>query len=118
MSNYRPTIEQLESMPVVQCTNSSPDPELLPPPFPENEDELHVNGGSNGDGGSGGGAEVEITGESDAHQVMTGGGDEGNTTSSDDEGQHENYSGEGMALQDFIEHVRLKGRKGRGFKKV
>ena len=115
MSNCRPTIEQLESMPVVQCTNSSPDPELLPPPFPENEDELHVNGGSNGDGSGGGGAEVEITGESDANQVMTGGGDEGNTTSSDDEGQHENYSGEGMALQDFIEHVRLKGRKGRGF---
>merc|ERR1719391_1259782 len=93
----RPTIEQLESLPVVQCTNST---DHLPPPspLPENEDELTVNGVN---GGSGEEAE-SATG----HQMA----DDNSASSDEDEGDF--YVGDGMALSDFIEHVRLKGRKG------
>ena len=83
---------------MVQCTNNT---DHLPPPspLPENEDELTVNGVNGGSG-----EEAEST---TGHQMA----DDNSASSDEDEGDF--YVGDGMALSDFIEHVRLKGRKGK-----
>ena len=83
-----PTVEQLESLPVLMNGGSNPDLKILqvPPNPPENEDELntHANGS----------AEINYS-----EEVL-----------SSDEEIEENHTG--MSLDEFIEHVRVKGRRG------
>jgi len=113
----RPTIEQLESLPVVQCTNSHSGSSPLPPPspLPENEDELHVNGGANGEEGpsvEGDKEEPSPGGRVSQNELVHSDGGASSTSDEDDHNCGENYVGEGHELPDFIEHVRLKGRRG------
>ena len=115
---YRPTIEQLESLPVVQCTNSHSGSSPLPPPspLPENEDELHVNGGANGEerpSVEGEKEEPPPGGRVSQNELVHSDGGASSTSDEDDQNGGENYVGEGHELPDFIEHVRLKGRRGR-----
>jgi len=92
-----PTIEQLESLPVitngssstVQASSSSV---IIPA---ENEDD-HVESTANGS---------QQAGQQEINHVMS------EEMSSDDEG-HEATNEIGMSLEEFIEHVRAKGRRG------
>ena len=82
-----PTVEQLESLPVLMNGGSNPDLKVqVPPNPPENEDEL--NSAANGS------AEIHYS-----EEVL-----------SSDEEIEENHTG--MSLDEFIEHVRVKGRRG------
>lgn len=94
-----PTLEQLESLPVVTCTNgrSSSSPSPPPPPAPpENEDD-HVETNEN----------VNVNGI-----IMP---NNGHHNQHHDEIELENdavIEESGMNLQEFVQHVRAKGRRG------
>jgi len=113
----RPTLEQLESLPVVLCSNgdersrktdtNQAEASLLPPPPPppppeppENEDECHIQ------------QEEEETSGAASVANANGGGAGENVSVRSSEDEEDDYVGEGLSLADFIEHVRVKGRQG------